>query len=104
MSRATKSKAHSVEKDVVFRCTASDARSVFLAGTFNDWTTNATPMEKKDGGDWVANLKLAPGTYEYKFLVDDQWRCDPAVEDGQYCGEDALPNSVGTQNRAIRIE
>lgn len=29
-------------------------------------------MERESTGQWVVTLALAPGTYEYKFVVDDR--------------------------------
>jgi len=31
-------------------------------------------MLRKDGEEMTAVLRLAPGSYEYKFIVDNQWR------------------------------
>ena len=48
-----------------------------LAGSFNSWNAQATPLIKK-GADWFVGLDLAPGTYQYKFVVDGQrWTVDP---------------------------
>lgn len=54
-----------------------NAKSVALAGTFNNWNTQSTPMTRK-GADWSVSIDLAPGTYRYKFVVDgDRWTVDP---------------------------
>jgi pimeloyl-ACP methyl ester carboxylesterase len=54
-----------------------NAQSVALAGTFNNWNTQGTPMTRR-GADWSVSLDLAPGTYRYKFVVDkDRWTVDP---------------------------
>jgi len=50
------------------------ARKVALAGDFNKW--KPTPMKKGKNGAFVAVVALKPGTYEYKFLVDDEWVVD----------------------------
>jgi hypothetical protein len=52
------------------------ARQVFLSGTFNNWGTMDTPMEKTDSG-WIVSVKMAPGKYLYKFIVDGRWIHDP---------------------------
>lgn len=52
-----------------------EARQVMLAGNFNDWSTLKTPMTKTDSG-WVITLRLLPGKYFYKFIVDGQWIYD----------------------------
>lgn len=54
-----------------------NAKSVALAGTFNNWSTQSTPMTRK-GADWSVSINLAPGTYRYKFVMDkDRWTVDP---------------------------
>lgn len=53
------------------------AKSVALAGSFNNWNTQSTPMTRK-GADWSVSIKLTPGIYRYKFVVDkDRWIVDP---------------------------
>ena len=61
---------------VRFSLTPGDgARRVELTGSFNDW--QRLPMRRQKDGSFVKVVELAPGTYEYKFLVDGQWRGDP---------------------------
>lgn len=63
------------------------ANSVSLAGTFNNWSNSSTPMKVgADGRTWTATLNLAPGSYQYKFVINgSQWIVDPvgkSVSDG----------------------
>ena len=53
------------------------AESVSIAGTFNDWKPNATPMIDLGRGRWAKDLTLPPGKYEYCLVVDGEWRPDP---------------------------
>jgi hypothetical protein len=53
-----------------------NARSVFLSGSFNQWSTMQTPMTRTDSG-WVACTEIPPGKYHYKFIVDGRWIHDP---------------------------
>ena len=53
------------------------ARKVCVAGTFNDWNPQRTPLERNADGEWEIALSLAPGEYEYRFVADDQWMDDP---------------------------
>ncbi|HEV2829542.1 MAG TPA: alpha/beta fold hydrolase [Pyrinomonadaceae bacterium] len=70
-----------------------NAKSVALAGTFNNWNTQSTPMTRK-GADWSVSIKLAPGTYRYKFVVDkDRWTVDPENSQTEEDGEGHV-NSV----------
>ena len=55
------------------------ARSVYLAGSFNDWNPTAHKMDGPDAqGRFSTRLKLKKGTYEYKFVLDDgqDWETD----------------------------
>jgi CubicO group peptidase (beta-lactamase class C family) len=52
------------------------ASIVALAGSFNDWKQSHL-LFGRDGGDWVCRIDLAPGTYQYKFIVDGDWILDP---------------------------
>lgn len=51
------------------------AGKVMLAGSFNNWVPDNLPMTKTDSG-WVAGVKLKPGKYWYKFIVDGNWIVD----------------------------
>lgn len=64
---------------VRFVIAAPGARSVSLAGDFNGWSRNATPLEDVDGrGQWSVTLTLPPGRHEYAFVVDgERWVADP---------------------------
>ncbi|MEZ5013801.1 MAG: glycogen-binding domain-containing protein [Chitinophagales bacterium] len=54
----------------------TNAKQIFLSGNFNDWGTSATPMQRTADG-WIAELKLEPGKYFYKYIVDGKWMFDP---------------------------
>lgn len=73
-----------------------EAQSVFVSGTFNDWDSRQLALSRANGG-WELNYVLAPGNYEYKFIVDDRWMTDPAnhlvIEDGS-----------GNKNSLLTIE
>ena len=54
------------------------ASTVTLVGDFNQWDPNARLMKRDAGGLWKVALRLAPGRYEYKFVIDSQrWEEDP---------------------------
>ena len=56
------------------------AQSVSLAGSFNDWSTSAAPLADR-GGVWEATIELAPGSYQYKFVVNgNQWLTDESAK------------------------
>jgi 1,4-alpha-glucan branching enzyme len=72
------------------------ARSVCIAGDFNDWHPQATEMLKVGEGRWVKELALKPGVYQYRLVVDNTWMVDPG------CAESA-PNPYGDRNSVLRV-
>ena len=53
-----------------------NADKVYIAGTFNNWNTTEIQLKKVSTG-WSADLKLKPGKYSYKYIVDGRWISDP---------------------------
>ncbi len=56
--------------------------SVYVTGSFNHWGERI-PM-RRSGADHVVCLNLLAGTYQYKFIVDNEWRYaadQPTVRD-----------------------
>jgi len=70
------------------------AHSVAIAGSFNSWQ----PEQAKTTGNggWVKELTIAPGRYEYMFVVDGQWMPDPNAKE-------FAPNPFGGQNSVLVI-
>ena len=57
------------------------AESVQIAGDFNSWQPEKTPMSKVgQSGVWQTKLNLPPGKYRYRLVVDGQWQQDPYNE------------------------
>lgn len=84
-------------------CQAGSAKSVFLAGTFNDWDALRTPMMRDSNGEWYVDIPLPAGRHEYKFIIDGQWCCDPEKPD-EYCETpDCVCNEHGTMNRVVEV-
>jgi len=64
--------------EVVFQARFEKAHRVLIAGDFNNWTPESTPMLNKNGaGKWTMSLPLRPGRYRYRFIVDGEWVTDP---------------------------
>ena len=53
-------------------------------------------MTKGPDGVWRITLQLAAGSYEYKFLVDTDWRDDPA-------NPRKRPNEYGGYNSVCEV-
>ncbi|MFQ5600109.1 MAG: glycogen-binding domain-containing protein [Candidatus Krumholzibacteriia bacterium] len=69
----------SADGGILFVFEDPGAQSVHLAGTFNDWSTSADPMTRDAQGGWTVVKPLAPGTHQYKFVINggQQWKEDP---------------------------
>ena len=74
------STAQETLKRVRFGYFHPDAQEVFVAGSFNNWNPRATPMGRDSLGDWSVEVRLPPGEYRYRFLVDGEWRDDPSAQ------------------------
>lgn len=66
---------------VVFVTLYPRAKNVQIAGDFNNWQPEKTPMEKVgDSGVWQTEMNLPAGRYRYRMVVDGQWQQDPYNE------------------------
>ena len=72
-----KSKAPAKARKTEFSLSAPLAQTVFTAGDFNQWNPASHPLTRDDQGIWRVSLALNPGRYQYRFLVDGEWRNDP---------------------------
>lgn len=81
---------------VQFVLVAPNATSVAVAGDFNDWQPERTPLRRAEGGLWNAAVPLGSGRYSYAFLVDGRrWVADPTAP--RTPGDDfGTPSSVVT--------
>jgi len=52
------------------------AMNVQLTGSFNGWNDSTIPMTWINGA-WRTTIRLHPGEYRYKFVVDGIWISDP---------------------------
>ena len=65
-------------EEVIFSVRFADAKRVLIAGDFNNWTPEVTPMTRlQTSGGWTMSLPLRPGRYRYRFIVDGKWVTDP---------------------------
>lgn len=84
--------------DVELVCNLAPGRTVAVAGSFNDWEPELNPMtDEKGDGVYRCTLQLAPGCYEYKFVVDGEW----VLDDGN---PNFASNDFGTLNSVLNIK
>ena len=91
-----RSKQKIKRKRWTFSLNAAEAKEVVLMGDFNNWSPEKHPMQRDENGMWNKAVMLSPGNYEYKFLVDGQWREDPR-------NDHLCPNCFGTYNSVIKL-
>lgn len=91
-----KSTAARRDKTVHIEFDHDSATAVSIAGTFNDWRPEATPMMSVGQGRWVKELVLPPGVYEYRLVVNGRWMPDPRVSE-------TAPNPFGETNSVLKV-
>jgi chromosome partitioning protein len=68
-------------REVVVRYRDSAAGEVRIAGDFNGWIPDrgVDSRVQEEGRErvWTKVLHLPPGTYQYRYVVDGEWREDP---------------------------
>ena len=90
--------AKPVAKEVTFTVHAEKGKNVFVAGEFNGWDPTAKKMAyKAKEGVYAASLKLEPGTYQYKFVIDGTWCADPE-------NVNSVANDQGTFNSVVVVK
>jgi len=72
------------------------ARQVCVAGSFNGWKPEKTPLIQMGNGRWVGNLSVKPGRHEYLFVVDGQWLADPNAKE-------TVQNPFGGRNSVLIV-
>ena len=68
-------------REVMVRYRHPSASDVRIAGDFNGWVPDkgVRSLVEQDSGSrvWTKILLLPPGRYEYRYVVDGEWREDP---------------------------
>ncbi len=72
-------------------------QSVSVAGSFNAWSATANPLESDTDGTFQGAIFLAPGSYQYKLVVDGQWITDPK-------NPKRVDNGLGGYNSILNLE
>ena len=55
------------------------AELVAVSGDFNGWHKTSMPMSRDRDGWWRIRFRMAPGTYQFRYLSDGQWFTDYAA-------------------------
>jgi len=76
--------------------TKPEAKNVFVAGSFNEWKPQETPLMRVGDGRWAGDLVVKPGRHEYLFVVDGQWLPDPNAKE-------SVQNPFGGRNSVLVV-
>lgn len=55
--------------------------SLSIAGSFNEWDVNATPLAADDQGIWSTTIELTKGISELKFVANGSWDMNMGDQD-----------------------
>ena len=69
---------------------------VKIKGEMNSWNPNTTQVIKDQNANWVTQLTVNPGLYQYKYVVDGREICDPM-------NQDSVSNGVGGYNSLLKV-
>jgi 1,4-alpha-glucan branching enzyme len=84
-------------KKIDFNFYAPLSKKVALGGDFNNWKPEKHPLKGSKKGVWKTSLKLKPGRYEYRFLIDGNWENDNQRQ------TELVGNSFGQTNNVLFV-
>jgi chromosome partitioning protein len=94
------SPAQQAPREIVVRFRDTEANDVRIAGDFNGWVPDkgVRSLIESEGQTrvWTKILRLAPGTYQYRYVVDGEWRADPE-------NPEVISSSVGARNSVLVV-
>jgi len=73
-----------------------EAKSVCVAGSFNEWNPDRTPLTRTGDGTWIGEITGISGRHEYLFVVDGQWLPDPNAPE-------SVQNPFGGRNSVMIV-
>ena len=81
---------------VSFELVRPGAKQVCVAGSFNGWKPERSPLVPLGDGRFVGDVTVDPGRYEYLFVVDGQWLPDPKAKE-------TVQNPFGGTNSVLTV-
>lgn len=74
------------------------ATKIYLAGEFNNWRYEDTPLKKQKNGTFATTLELEPGNeYQYRYVLDgERWETDSDAD--KY-----VPSQVGSAENSVVV-
>jgi chromosome partitioning protein len=87
-------------REVVIHFRDTAASDVRIAGDFNGWVPDkgVRSLIESEGDTrvWTKILSLPPGRYQYRYVVDGEWREDPV-------NPEAVSSSIGGRNSVLVV-
>jgi len=87
-------------REVVIHFRDTAASDVRIAGDFNGWVPDkgVRSLIESEGDTrvWTKILNLPPGRYQYRYVVDGEWREDPV-------NPEAVSSSIGGRNSVLVV-
>jgi len=96
LEEARKRTETSTGQEVVLRFPDYVGRDVRIAGDFNNWEPDQNVVSRRDGDVIEKVLRLEPGVYQYRLVVDGQWQDDAR-------NPDRMQNLLGGYNSLLRV-
>lgn len=97
MSNTVEKEMRDFIKPTKFLLEAPEAQSVYVTGSFNDWSLDEKYRMAIQDGVWTVEVPLKSGNYRYQFIVDGRWREDPVNLSQER-------NSFGDINSLIEVD
>jgi hypothetical protein len=83
-------------KEVIFHFDTTESKRVQIAGEFNNWIPDKNVETEILDGSLQKILRVSPGGYEYRLIIDGVWQQDPA-------NPQAIPNNMGGYNSLLNV-
>ncbi|WJW75986.1 AAA family ATPase [Thiohalobacter sp. IOR34] len=84
------------EREVVLHFDDAGNRRIQIAGDFNDWIPDRNVETVHLNGSLHKVLRVPPGAYEYRVIIDGVWQPDPG-------NPLETPNYLGGSNSLLRV-
>ena len=81
---------------VDFNYSSTPGKKVFVAGSFNNWQPEQELKDRENSGLYHCRMRLLPGEYQYKFVVNGNWCLD--AENPNFTS-----NDFGTLNSLLTV-
>jgi chromosome partitioning protein len=97
LEEARRHAVHDERRQVVLRLEGYTDQDVRVAGDFNNWEPDQNVATRRVGGIVEKILRLPPGVYQYRLVVDGQWQDDAS-------NPERMQNLMGGYNSLLRVE